>query len=455
MEFETVKVWDAPMGMGKTTKAISMMNQNYTQKYIYITPLLNEVERIIEMCPRLDFQQPKPSYKYLTKKAHFLDLIEKGMNIVSTHSLFLSSGYEMMNLLYNSGYVLILDEVVSVLHKYKIYSEKERQKLGIEQLENLSKQDIDGLLELGAMSVDDDHKLRWVEGAPVLGKYHDVRNDARQGFLYYMNQSALMWSFPIGIFKKGIFKEINILTYQFDSQMMGAYFRYFDVPTERYSIRDGLANDYVLVPFEYGIGDDKFRAKIKPLIEIVQSKGMNDMGSPTSRGKGMSKLSFSWWENPSEDSLAETVRCINNFYNNIARCPDEERMWASFKDEKYQLDATGATGDNWVSFNSRATNDYRHKTSLVYLVNRYFSPSIKTFFSTKNVNLNEDEWALSELLQWIFRSAVRDGKKIKIYIPSYRMRKLLEAYLDNAPLDKIYRDKDLSRRTSTQSKGTL
>jgi hypothetical protein len=45
--------------------------------------------------------------------------------------------------------------------------------------------------------------------------------------------------------------------------------------------------------------------------------------------------------------------------------------------------------------------------------------------------INEDEWALSELIQWLFRSAIRQKEEIELYIPSERMRKLLIEWLNN------------------------
>jgi len=38
-------------------------------------------------------------------------------------------------------------------------------------------------------------------------------------------------------------------------------------------------------------------------------------------------------------------------------------------------------------------------------------------------------FATSELLQWIRRSAIRNGQIVNLYIPSSRMRKLLTAWL--------------------------
>ena len=56
---------------------------------------------------------------------------------------------------------------------------------------------------------------------------------------------------------------------------------------------------------------------------------------------------------------------------------------------------------------------------------------IKQFFIDKNVTIDEDTWALSELLQWVFRSAIREHKEINIYIPSKRMRELLLEWLNS------------------------
>ena len=40
------KIIDMPMGMGKTTGLINYMNSNPQKKYMFITPFLDEVQRI-------------------------------------------------------------------------------------------------------------------------------------------------------------------------------------------------------------------------------------------------------------------------------------------------------------------------------------------------------------------------------------------------------------------------
>lgn len=50
-------------------------------------------------------------------------------------------------------------------------------------------------------------------------------------------------------------------------------------------------------------------------------------------------------------------------------------------------------------------------------------------------NINQDMYALSVLVQWIFRSAIRNGEKISIYIPSQLMRFLLTQWIENLAID--------------------
>lgn len=52
------------------------------------------------------------------------------------------------------------------------------------------------------------------------------------------------------------------------------------------------------------------------------------------------------------------------------------------------------------------------------------------YLENDNFQFNEDDYALSALLQWVWRSAIRNGKKVTIYIPAPRMRQLLTDWLN-------------------------
>ena len=82
-----VTVIDSIMGSGKTTSAINMINNSSDDiRFIYITPYLDEVSRIIQSCPEKKFKQPRNNGG--TKLEDIKNLINKGNNIVSTHALF-------------------------------------------------------------------------------------------------------------------------------------------------------------------------------------------------------------------------------------------------------------------------------------------------------------------------------------------------------------------------------
>ena len=55
---------------------------------------------------------------------------------------------------------------------------------------------------------------------------------------------------------------------------------------------------------------------------------------------------------------------------------------------------------------------------------------IKNWFAARGQMTNEWVYALNMLVQWVWRSAVRDGQKIRLYLPSQRMRNILYEWLE-------------------------
>ena len=91
---------------------------------------------------------------------------------------------------------------------------------------------------------------------------------------------------------------------------------------------------------------------------------------------------------------------------------------------------TGRFRKNFLQTSARATNEYKDRTDVAYMVNRFADPNIMKFFHAQNITIDADAFALSEMLQWIWRSAIRDDRPINLYIPSKRMRELLIKWID-------------------------
>ena len=101
-----INIVDAQMGFGKTSAAINMINESSDdKKFLYITPYLTEVERVIASCPTKKFKQPET---YGTKISGIRNLFQKGENIASTHALFRLFNSEIIDLAYNNNYTLVM-----------------------------------------------------------------------------------------------------------------------------------------------------------------------------------------------------------------------------------------------------------------------------------------------------------------------------------------------------------
>jgi hypothetical protein len=55
--------------------------------------------------------------------------------------------------------------------------------------------------------------------------------------------------------------------------------------------------------------------------------------------------------------------------------------------------------------------------------------TVSAFLSDYGGMVDANQFALSEIVQWIWRSQIRDGKPIKLCILSKRMRKLVQDWL--------------------------
>lgn len=171
----------------------------------------------------------------------------------------------------------------------------------------------------------------------------------------------------------------------------------------------------------------EYIGRLQEMIAICDFPGYNDIGD--ARGS----LSVSWYNNATPDQL-HRIRCnMRNFVRDRCHAKTADAFYTCFKKSHDQLKQYGI--GQFVPCNMRASNDYRSCTVLCYPVNIFCNPMKKRYLSSGSASFNEDLYALSILIQWIWRSAIRDGKPIKLYIPSRRMRSLLIDWIDRTMQD--------------------
>jgi hypothetical protein len=426
---DRIIVVDSFPGSGKTSWAIQYINTlSDDLRVIYITPYLDEVERIIKSCPEKEFVQPDRKKGKGSKFNHLIQLLLAEKNIVSTHALFSNINDELIDLLRASNYILILDEVFQTVERFDIVEER----VSNEVKDAITKKDVETLLSQGLIKVEPDFSIKWIDLNKPLSKYSNLINLSERGLIYFVNGSLLLWSFPIEVFQEGIFSNIFILTHRFESQLQSYYYKYFDLDYTKYIV-NFVDGSYKIEKKDFNEKESEWKRMIKEKITIIEENKINNIGNIYQDSKDRSRssaLSKTWYSNH-PDMLKVMQNNLNNYYINMMKSKASERLWTCFKEELPKLKNKNLSAKSWLACNARATNNYADKTVLAYLINRYVDPFYDAFFEHKNITIDQDEFALSEMIQWIWRSAVRNNQNITIYIPSIRMRKLLKSYLES------------------------
>lgn len=403
-----IRVCDAIMGSGKSQSAIAYMNSRPDQKFIYITPFVDETERIRESCPDLHFVVPQeriPKFGY-TKSGHCNYLISQGRNIATTHQAFKFYTQETIDALREAEYTLIIDENINVLDR-QIFHEK----------------DIELAIEAGYMIDMGDHYEYSGKDyggkmiAPIVrliqSRYLYKGRDKGNGtFLYF-------WGLPVDLFMA--FRDVFILTYLFEGTSLYHFLQLHELPYELIGIvrtQDGGymfsdAGDYYI---------PEYVSELASHIHICQHAKLNALGD---RWNTLSKN----WYGCHPEKVDQMRKNVCNYFRHIcAEIPANLRLWASYKDHVGKLRGKGYANRH-IPINSRATNDYRDRRVLAYTVNLYMNVEYIHFMESLGIETDNDGYALSTMIQWIWRSAIRDGEEIWIYIPSRRMRELLQNWI--------------------------
>lgn len=402
------------MGSGKSTWAINYINANPEKKFLCIVPLLEECERY-KNNTNIDIIDPET---WGSKWKHFRWLVENEKNIVTTHALIQKMDLDMLELLKSKEYTLMIDECLDVLSPYKI-----------------SKDDVKIIFNEHLVSLDEDGFLVWNEDKkPYKGVYGDIKRlcsfKSLMGFKKDNSDELariLMWNFPVDFFK--CFEESYIFTYLWDGSIQKSYFDIHGIKYKKFMLNKGNLIEHN-IDLEY-----QKRRNVVGLIDIYEGK-FNNIGAKIGKSNPLSK---SWYVDKKKKnvSIFEQLKSnTENYFRTVTKTKSEDNMYTVFNRFQKYVKGKGFSKDNpkhentnFVPCNARGTNKYKQKKALAYLINFFITPDIKQFIQHYDFDFDEDLYALSALLQWMWRSQIRDGKPIQIYIPSERMRNLLKNWI--------------------------
>lgn len=404
-----VKVCDAIMGSGKTSSVINYINDHPEKRFLYITPYLDEADRIKTACPNAEFVTPsnkRPDCRF-SKSIHTTSLVDKGLNIASTHQAVLFYSKDTLRKLREKNYTVIIDEGIDPLERdikidpfdMRILEEAGYiEKLNPESFVRTKKRvPYDG----GRLS----SVLRMMELRPMI-----EIDKGRSSNPYY-------WRYPVDFLKA--VDDIIVLTYLFDGSEMDLFLRMHDIPYTYIGINRDENGRYTFADHPNYVPD--YVKRLPEMIHILDDKKLNAIGSHRH------DLSLNWYKSNPE-KVEQLRKHLYNYFFNKTDTAVESRLCGTYKDYWGKIRAKGYWNSN-LTFNQKATNAYRNCTTLAYPVNLFPNTNLVNYYGEKGFVLNQDRYALSIMIQWIWRSAIRDGKEIILYIPSKRMRTLLIDWL--------------------------
>jgi hypothetical protein len=457
MAYSEVKVIDGICGSGKTTKTFDLINElstpsRYSQrpdpKFIFVTPFLMECHRVAGSIPKdipvehaddyegLDhsgksekaedinleqrrgedrsvvFRENKPTDREFilppklegSRLNGIYEAIYNYQDIVITHNAFKRFTKELIDLIASrESYILIVDEAPAV---FEI-----AQPIGKEEL---TTNDLKNLITYGNVILGDDNLLSWQETEEIQHwdafALHKKQMEEERLVLYSEEGRLTLFTRQHPQIFKAV-TETHVLTYLFNGSICKAYMDLYEIPYQVQHLQRNHGG-----PVNY-----------RELIQLYNPRAQRAWAL------GEFSLSSSWYNrNFSEMEFLKTA--LSNFFNNNRGIESDGRLWTVVQGQnKRNVRALEGAGyvKRFLAVNARATNVYRNVKAVAYLANIFLMPPIKNYFQAQGVEMDQDSYATGEMIQWIFRSAIRDDQPIHAFIPSPRMNRLLGEWMES------------------------
>lgn len=395
------------MGAGKSSAAINHINHS-EEKWLYCTPYLTEVQRVKDGCKQRQFKEPQSNQSGIGgKKKSLIRLMREGANVATTHAMFGQMDRGIVSLAREGGYSLVIDEAYDVI-----------------QTTGLHTDDVLLGIECGFIGNHNGRLFVTEEGREYQGNaFRDLIATVGENTVVMDSDnrcSCLLY--PPDAFE--VFKDVYVLTYLFDGSLMQNYFDMYGLDYQRIGVRN---TDGVYEFFDGETVMPEYVNTLKDRIHICDEEKLNAIGNR----KG--SLSRTWFDKHLKSGeVAELKRNHRTFMRRCGVGHGEYvlNMWTTYKDyEDIMKQCNSKRG--FVSIGTKATNMYATKKNLAFMANIFYDPGLKITLNGMGIKVDEENYALSSLIQWVWRSAIRNGEDINLYIPSKRMRELFIDWMDS------------------------
>lgn len=438
-------IHDYPCGFGKSTRMIAGLRDDPDQQVLIVVPDLEQVRQLIADAHRhgVTLYQPLSdaaawedkatgtpfSFLHETKRDALSALIQNRHNVITTHKL-----YSEIAVLARSGMLqnvaVHIDEVLSVSEEATGITQYSRNRQDANDWRCLYIGNGYATIcpETGRISATD----RWRGLADKLaGNLPTAFFDAAEaGRLFTdipgMGGHIIMAELPIVLLKCS--KRVSIYTYQLSGSYMAAYL-------QRHGVQFSYAN-YPDISREEA--DRQFRTRARELVTIDPVARLDSVALGYTAQKRMAS-SKAAEELRKAGQVSGAFRAIGGALKSTGVRTDHliltclQAGWTA-RNEQAGRFARGTklfSDARWVANQTRGTNQYRHCSHVAYVWSQNSNPNVARFLGCDDKQ-HSDAYALAEMIQFIWRSRIRDGKPITVYMPCAKMRRLWARWLDQA-----------------------
>jgi hypothetical protein len=399
------------MGTGKTTSLINGFDPN--SKYLVVHDYLDQFEQVLSNPCNVAFVQPEAA-SGRTKAAHLETLIKLGLNVVTTHALY-PSLIELAKQGWLRDYTIIIDETLDP----------------IDVPQGPKKGTWKALLADGYAMVEPSGKVvplaKWyVEQANVSDSLPKHLLDAAMAGLLYVTHESHMFLIPIPTELLTSGNSVTIMTHMAQGSVLAAYLDRMGIPyiidrdeALEKQLRSEVRRHITLHDIP-SLKNEKFSFSAQTC-----SHNRSRLGGRVSNA--LKNLKGRMLRGISNDSIM--IGCAKeNFYAKRGSAFDTSSAGPFLKGSKM-------FGANKVAPGIRGTNDYRHCSVVISLYDYHLHPAILHWLGKSSDKAFQERYALSELLQFIYRSRIRNRDSITdpsilLFLPCKRMRDIFLSWVN-------------------------
>ena len=405
-----ITIVDYPCGLGKTNTLLSILKEKSELKVLVVVQTLSESDRIVSSLPEGRIYAPeKQGPNYNSKTAQLEQLVHQGVSIVITHSLYEKAGKIAIDGGFE-GYHVIIDEVpnaVSVIDS---------------RLDDVSFKEF--YLDRGYFSIEKDGLvLATPEGAKEELRLKDALDEAlikkiKSRMIYYDSKKNFIEVIPTALFTHT--KKLTVLTFLSEGSLF-----------LRFLIKCGIQYEVI----KSTNANKKFKHLAAKNLSIKSIKAVNDIGL------GHAKQTTYPIKSKEVKSIRTALknlkqRTLKNVAIEKVIITCAKKNWYKKTKGGYDLTKPGIfstdsrmfKGANWIPNTTRGTNNYSHCSHAIYLYEQNVNPILLNWLNANNKQF-KTEFALTEMIQWIWRTRIRNGEPVEVYMPSLRMREIIADWI--------------------------